>query len=316
MASPRARAVVLLTGLAIAAFASPAAAVGSNGAADAADQIVLSGPVMVPRGADAGEVVVVHGSVRIDGVAHGDVVVIDGPAVVHGQVSGSVIAVDGAVTIGPGAQINGDVTARRTISIANGARIGGRVRQHVAFAWRAPADVAGRFASWLAVSVSTLLLGLALVLFTPRALDAAAVIARSSPWRSTGWALAIAVGVPVVCVLFLASLVALPLGLVTMLALGLLAFVGYVVAAFAAGRALFAPPANRALAFAIGWAILRAIGAIPVVSGVTFGLAAAYGLGASAVAMWRARAIAGRHRGRRRAEAHDDRIAIVEEAGL
>jgi hypothetical protein len=308
MAPARAIVVALVAGAALVSVAGPAVA------ADAPDHVVLSGAVVIPRGTEVGEVVVAHGSARIDGVAHGDVVVFDGPIVVRGQVSGDVIAVDGRVVLAAGAQINGDVSARGTVSVADGVRVGGRIRQHVAYGWRTPVDVAGRFASWLGVSVSSLALGLVLVLLAPRALDTVAGVARSSPWPSAGWGLAVAIGVPVLGVLAVASLVALPLGVATLLSLGLLAFVGYGVSAYAIGRAIRPAPRSRALALAIGWLILRAIAAIPVVSGITFGLAAAYGLGAAAVATWRARATAGRHRGGRRSEAQS--LVALEEAGL
>lgn len=300
MAPPRAafvRALVVgaLAALSVLALSQPALA-----AADAPDQIVLSGAVLIPRGAAVGELVVLHGSARVDGVARGDVIVVDGPAVIRGQVSGDVVALDGRVVLGAGSQVHGDVSARGAVVVGEDARVGGRLRQHVAFGWRTPVDALGRFASWLAVSVSTLLLGLLLVLLAPRGLDGSASAARWSPWRAAGWGLALAVGTPVAVVLLAASLVALPLGLVLLLAFGLVAFVGYVVAAYAIGRAIRPAPANRAVAFVVGWAIVRAVGAIPVVSGVTFAVAAVYGVGAASVAAWRARETAGRHRGGRR----------------
>src|SRR5881397_503918 len=76
------------------------------------DQIVLSGTVTVPRGREVGEVVVLHGSATVGGVARGDVVVLDGPITVTGQVSGTVVAVTGSVTLGRDAQVRGDVIAR------------------------------------------------------------------------------------------------------------------------------------------------------------------------------------------------------------
>ena len=121
---------------------------------------------------------------------------------------------------------------------------------------------------------------------------------------------------PVVVLLALASIVALPLGLVALLGLGLLAFAGYAVCAYAIGRALHPSPGSRVVALGFGWLIVRAVAAIPVVSGVTFALAASYGLGAGAVATWRARATAGRHRGRRRPESPWTSAPLGEEAGL
>ena len=316
VASPLTRFVFVMAAASIlvVTVATIASAVSVRGSSTP-DQIVLRGSVVVPRGADVGEIVVLRGSARIAGVAHGDVIVVDGPIVVTGQVSGDVLALDGRVALGRGAQIGGDVSARGAVGITEGAEIGGTVRQHVAFAWRTPIDAVGRLATWLAVSVSTLLLGLVLVLIAPRALDAVANVTRSAPWAAAAWGLGLALGVPVLIVIGVASLVALPLGLVVLLGCALVVFVGYAIAAYAVGRALWTPPRNRALAFVFGWAILRVIAAIPVVSGVTFALASLYALGSAVVATWRAREMRGRHRGGRRATAPIP-TPVREEAGL
>jgi cytoskeletal protein CcmA (bactofilin family) len=280
---------------------------------EAGDQIVLSGTVVVPRGEEVGEVVVLHGSARIDGVALGDVVVLDGNIAIGGQVSGSVVAVDGSVTLGPNARIRGDVTARGEVRAAAGATVDGRVRRHAAFTWRTPVSVVGRFATWLAVTVSTFLLGLGVVLLIPRAADAAFAAARESPGSTVGWGVGLAVLMPVITLLAMASLVALPLGVAVLLALALIALIGYVLAAYSLGRLLWGAPRSRLVALVIGWAALRAIGAIPFVSGVTFGLASVSGVGAVAVATWRIRGGDGKHREGRFVELPEH---VHEEAGL
>lgn len=279
------------------ALARVAAAQGADAPRlEGPDLILLSGTAAVPRGTTVGEVIVLHGRAQIDGVALGDVVVLDGPVDVDGQVSGSVIAVDGRVALGPHAQIGGDVRARGRVHLTEGARVAGEVREHTAFTWRTPIGALGRFAGWLAVSLSTLALGLVLVLLVPRGLDAVGEVARTAPWTSAGWALALTVGLPVAVVLLGASLVGLPLALGVLLGTMLLGSVGYVVTMHAIGRLLWAAPRNRALAFLLGWAIARAVGLIPYVSGITAVLAACFGLGAALVATWRARAPGGKHR--------------------
>jgi hypothetical protein len=99
--------------------------------------------------------------------------------------------------------------------------------------------------------------------------------------------------VPVVSVALLASVVGLPLGLALLLALAFAGLVGFVVAALALGRRLV-PGRSGVLAFLVGWAILRLIGSIPVVSGIVFAAAAVVGVGGIVVATWRTR---GRGRG-------------------
>jgi hypothetical protein len=313
--APRAPVRFVASCLLLSLLLLPGAALAQDDpAADVTDQIVLRGSVHVPRGTQAGEIVVVSGSALVEGVARGDVIVLSGPIEVRGHVSGDVIAPGGDVRVGPDAQIGGNVTARGDVHLEGGARVGGTVRARTAFTWRAPVELFGPFASWLAVSVSTLLLGLAMVLVVPRGLDAVARVARRSPLRAIGWAAAVAVGVPVVIVLSVASLVALPLGVAALLGSAPLLFAGYQLSAYAIGRRLWDEPRNPAVAFVFGWLVLRAVGAIPVAGGVTFVLAGVFGIGAACVAAWRARATAGRHRERRAAVRLDE--AVREEAGL
>jgi cytoskeletal protein CcmA (bactofilin family) len=292
----------------------PAMLGGAAQPREAEDQIVVSGTVEVARGREVDEVVVLHGSARIDGVALGDVIVLDGGITVRGQVSGSVIAMEGSVRLGSGAHVGGDVTARGGVVVSEAAVVDGRIRQHAAFTWRAPLSLFGRFATWLAVTVSTLLLGLVIVFLSPRGVEAISDAARNATWFAVAWGAGLVVGIPVVVVVALASLVVLPLGLAVALALALAAFAGYGFAGYALGRLVWTNPERQVMAFLAGWGALRVIGLIPLVSGVTFVLAAAFGLGAAAVATWRARSEQGRHRGRHRAALPPE--PIPEEAGL
>ena len=263
------------------------------------DQIVLSGRVVVPRGQTVGEVVVVTGRVQVAGVVQGDVLLVDGSMVITGQVSGSVIAVDGSVRLAASAQVAGDVIAREDVEVAAGAQVGGEVRPHAPFTFKAPARAIGRFATWLAVSVSTLLLGLALLWLTPRGAERVLRAARETPWTSAAWGVGLAVLLPALTVLLLLSLVALPLGLLLVLAFAIVLFAGYAWTAWVVGNAVVRER-GRVLAFLAGWAIVRVVGLIPVVSGITFGLAAMFGLGAMSVAVWRARGATRRRGGSHR----------------
>jgi len=260
------------------------------------NQIVLSGDVLVRRGEDVGEVVVFHGTATIAGVVHGDVVMIDGRIEVTGQVSGSVVAVHGPISIGPNAQILGDVIGRNRLQIAEGARVDGDVRRGTAFTFRTPIDAFGPFAAWLAIAVSTLFLGGLLVLLAPRGLEASAAAALGSPWASAGIGLVVAIGLPVLAVFGVVSLVGLPFGLGLLLALAFVYSIAFVSSVFILGRAIWRAPRSRWLAFAIGWSIVLAASAIPFVGGVLWIVGAPYGLGALTVASWRARGTGGRHR--------------------
>lgn len=260
------------------------------------DQIVLSGDVTVRRGEEVGEVVVFHGTATVAGVVRGDVVVVDGAISITGQVSGSVVSVNGPVTIGANAQVLGDVMSRDRLRIARGASVGGTVREGAAFTFRTPVEVFGPFAAWLAVAVSTLALGALLLLLAPRGGEAVAVAALGSAWRSAGIGLGAFVALPVAALLGLLSLVGLPFGLALLLGLLLLYSVGFAWSVFALGRAMWRVPRSRWLALAIGWAVVAAVSAIPVVGGVVWFVGAGFGLGAMTMAAWRARGTGGRHR--------------------
>lgn len=275
----------------------------------APDQIVLSGRADVPRGRTVGQVVVFRGVASIQGVARGDVVVFSGRVSVAGQVSGNVVALDGAVVLAPTAQVRGDVISRGAVTVRRGAQVQGEIRENVPLSMRGPVEILGPLATWLAVSVSGLLLGLVLLWIAPRASESVVATARRAPWASAGWGIGVVVGLPVITLLLAVTLVGLPLALVVVLALGLALFVGYAWAAWILGRALLPPPRGRIVAFLAGFAVLRLVGAVPVVGGVTWVLAGAFGLGAGIVAMWSARGIGGKHRAGRTVEASGDRIA-------
>lgn len=284
-----------LGGPAVAQTPSPETPVGDP-EAEPRDQIVLSGDVLVPRGAEVGEVVVLHGTATVAGVARGDVIVVDGPISVTGQVSGSVVSVNGSVTLGPNAQVLGDVIARDRIRIEAGASVGGDIREGAAFTFRTPIEVFGPLGAWLAVVTSTLLLGLLLLFLAPRGAEAVAAAALGSTWSAAGIGLAAFVALPLSAVLAVLTLVGLPLGLALLLGLFLLYSVGFAWSVFVAGRALWRAPRSRWAAFAIGWAIVAAISAIPVVGAIVWFAGAAFGLGAMTIATWRARGAGGRHR--------------------
>ena len=214
------------------------------------DQVVLAGSVVVPRGQRVGEVVVFSGRATVHGVATGDVVVLEGPVTVTGQVNGSVIAADGAVRLAESARVGGDVFSSETIVTRPGAEVGGDARSDVRFSFEGPLVALGKLLGPVAVSVSVLLTGLALLLLAPRGADAVAETLTDAPLASLGWGILVALAVPVVAVALAISVLGLPLGLALLLSLGLWWMVGLTWAAWCAGRGLVRPPRGRGIAFA------------------------------------------------------------------
>jgi hypothetical protein len=141
-----------------------------------------------------------------------------------------------------------------------------------------------RVAIWFATSISSLALGVLLLVFAPRAGEAVARTASDRFGRSVGIGFAVFFGLPIAALIALVTIVGIPLGLGILLALALLFWVGYVAAALAIGRLIVKPPTSRVLAYLVGWAILRLVAIVPGLGGLAWFLATVFGLGAVAVA--------------------------------
>jgi hypothetical protein len=86
--------------------------------------------------------------------------------------------------------------------------------------------------------------------------------------------------------------VGIPLGLGLLAALGLIYALGYGASAWILGRSLLRPPTAWAVAFLVGWAILRVVALVPILGGLVWFAAAVFGLGVLVVAIWRGRSAA------------------------
>ena len=260
-------------------------------ASAATDHVVISGGAVVPAGQTAGDVVVIDGTVRIAGHVTGDVVSVSGPVRVAGRVDGDLIAVADRAFLAPTARGGGALRYgdERPV-LARGARVGGTISKED---WADTANGWGwlsLFGWWLAVSVSTLVVGALLVWLAPAALSAAQRAVRERPGAAIGWGVALALLLPVLALVALVTLVGIPLGLALLSAAIPVLLVAYATTAWIVGHRVMA---NRSrspwAALLAGWGILRVLALIPV-AGALVGLAATVmGLGALAVALWRAR---------------------------
>ena len=278
------RALVALAAMVpVLATAAPASAQADSGAET---HVVLTGRAEVRAGERAETVVILDGPAVIDGHVDGAVVALNGDIRVSGTVEEAVVALNGRATIAGGARVGGDVVSSKAPQVDAGAIVEGETRT-VRFSLRA----LGFFfwlAWWVAVTVSLLLLGILLLALAPAAMAASHAVARNEPGRAIGWGLLVAVGLPVISILVMLTLVGIPLGVLGLLSLAVVYATGYVVAALALGRTMVKEPRSRYLAFLAGLGILRVLGLVPVVGGLLTFVAAAYGLGAIAIAGRRA----------------------------
>jgi len=263
----------------------------AGSASAATDHVVITGGAVVPAGQTAGDVVVLDGPVRIDGRATGDVVSISGPVRVTGRIDGDLVTVSDRASLGPAARVDGDLRYgdERPV-LAAGSSVGGEISNED---WADAANGWGWVSAvvwWLAVTVSTLIVGALLVWLAPGALSAAERAVREHLGATIGWGIAIAIGVPLLAILALVTLVGIPFGVALLLAAVPVLLIAYATAAWIVGRRLLR---NRSTspwaALLAGWGILRVLALIPFLGALVGIAATVVGLGALTVALWRAR---------------------------
>jgi hypothetical protein len=276
---------VAVAGLVIGlALATPAAAQDGATQRDEDEQVVLTGGLVVPEGETVGTVVVFNGPVVIQGTVTESVVVFNGRTEISGTVQEDVVVFNGRVVIRSEAEVGGDVASQQDPEIEEGATVRGSV-QNIAnrVDWE-NLGFAGRLAWWIGYTVSTLILGLLLLLFVPRLDPAIVDVVRTRIGAGFGFGAAAFFLIPIVAVILLVTIVGIPLGIFVLLGLALIYTLGYVAGAHALGRLVIKPPTSRFLAFLAGLGILRLVALIPVAGGLVWVAAAIFGLGALAVA--------------------------------
>lgn len=252
------------------------------------DAVILTGRAFVAEGEEVGAVVTFDGPARIEGTVD-NVVAFNGDITVIGTVRETAIAFNGRVRLESGALVKGDVYSSLAPAIDPDATVRGETGRFDVKWFEAPFNVFSRLAIWLAVSVSTLVLGGFLLLLGPKALDAAVPVGKNEVGASVGMGFALFVGLPVLAIATIATVVALPFGLGLFFALALIYALGYVVSAWLVGRKLVGTERGRGVAFLAGWGALRLIALVPVLGGLTWFAATVFGLGVLLVEIWRAR---------------------------
>jgi hypothetical protein len=228
--------------------------------------------------------VIFNGNATIDGTATESVVAFNGDVEITGTVGDDVVAFNGRVIVRSGAEVDGDIASRQAPQIEEGATVGGEIE---GISGRFDLEGLGwvaRYVWWFGYTISTLILGLVLLMFLPGVDAPLADAFRRRMGASFGFGAAIFFLLPIAAVLLLVVVVAIPLGVFLLLALALLYTLGYVAGAHVLGRRLVNPPGSRFVAFLVGWLILRGIGLIPFLGGLVWVLASIAGLGALVIA--------------------------------
>ena len=212
----------------------------------------------------AQDVVVLGGSLDLDGEVRGDAVVIGGSAEVGGEVSGTLTVVGGSVFLGPEAKIYGDVMSfGGSVHRDSSAEIYGEITEvslgpdfDVDDLWPGiwiPSWHFGLFDFGLQdllvrvskTAILTVLL-LLLVLLFPTLITAVAECAERQPWKAgmfgLGAQLFFLFALPVLCIILMITVIGIPLALIlaplATLVLVVFFFLGFAGVAMAGGRLL------------------------------------------------------------------------------
>jgi len=264
------------------------AAVAQDGS-ETDEQVVLTGRLLVPEGETIRNAVIFNGDALVEGTVTERLVVFNGRTEITGTVGEDVIVFNGDVVVRSGARVGGDIVSLQDPEIEDGATVEGSV-DDLQTRWDVyDVGFAGRYAWWLAYSVSTLVLGLVLLALAPGLAAASVRALRERMGATIGFGLLWFLLLPVVAVLLLVTIVGIPLGLFLGLALALVYTIGYVVGAIGLGRLFVKEPTSRYLAFLAGWGALRVLALVPFLGGLLWFVATLLGLGTLWVAARSAR---------------------------
>jgi len=286
----RNRRVLLIAGAAVllsCLAASPAFAQAKDAADENADQIVMTGRLVVSADETVDTAVIFNGPALVEGTVRESLVVLNGDAEVTGTVQEDVIVLNGDLVIRSGAEVGGDLVTKSTPQVEDGATVRGE-RKSVATEFKIDeVGFGGRVVWWVAYSVSVLILGLLLLVFAPQLFPSVRETARTRLGPSIGWGAGLFFLLPIGSVLLLITVVGLPLGIFLLLALAFIYTLGYVVATLAVGNMIMRSSSNRFVVFLVGWVGLRLVALIPFLGGWLWLLGCIWGLGLLALAIHR-----------------------------
>ncbi|MEA2149220.1 MAG: hypothetical protein QOD69_1050, partial [Solirubrobacteraceae bacterium] len=248
------------------------------------DRIVVVGDVLVDRGVTAGDVVVADGDVTVRGTVDGALVVADGDVTIRGHVTGDVVTLAGTAILGRRAQVDGDLAyGDKKPQVAPGAQVGGKVKKidagHI--------GTGLAIGVWVAVTVSTLVLGLLLLLLFPKAADAVSRTFRARTGMAALAGVLTFLLLPILGVVLLITVVGIPLGVGLLLAVLPLYGLAYTASAFVIGRLIL--KTSRIPAFLVGLLILRVLAIVPFLGPVVWTVATVLGLGTLVLTALRSR---------------------------
>jgi len=238
-----------------------------------------------------GGVVAAGGSVDLAAPVGSAAKIAAGTLIIANRIAGDVEAAVGTLRITSRAEIGGNVSywSGQEAAVSEGARINGKIIRNVPP--ERPRFFPVAFFGWLVfVSINfvcTLILGLLSARFLPRYHQSVITTLRERPWASLGIGFIAAVVLPVVCALLFATVLAIPLALILLVAFFILLYWSRIYAIGRIGESILTrlrPASSRASAFVLGLFVYYVLAVIPVVGWLVVPLVMLFGLGAELIA--------------------------------
>ncbi|MCL5026162.1 MAG: hypothetical protein M1531_06675 [Chloroflexi bacterium] len=215
---------------------------------------------------------------------------------IGGPVKGDVDARVESLTLGPGANIGGNLTytSANEASVGSGARVAGQtVRHPVAPRAERPAEsVGGRIVGWLIGLLMAFVVGLVVVLLVPLwSRETAGMILRH-PWASLGWGAVALFAVPPALIIIAITIVGIPLALIILVLYLIALYLSQIIVGLFIGRWVldfFAVGPGRLTllgALAIGLVILSIAREVPFLGAAVTLAFLLWGLGALVLAFY------------------------------
>lgn len=238
--------------------------------------------------------------IELAGRIGGNVRAVTRQITISGTIDGKADLLAEQIVIAPGARIAGDLIYRsgNRPEIAEGASIGGTV-QEIKTGFPTMQKI-GRtllaigLALLLAWALGILVLGAVVQLIVPGLMEATADRLRQRPWAMLGRGVALLLLLPAVAGLLFATVIGIPVGILFLLVLFLLWWLGLVAVAYSIGlwmRGRLGRPTAPSMSARILWTlaglvVVGVVSLVPFVGIVVALLALAAGIGAVAAQTW------------------------------
>jgi cytoskeletal protein CcmA (bactofilin family) len=222
-------------------------AAGGNLTVDAAvlhNARLAGGRVHLSRRSEiAGRATVAAGDVLAEGAVAGQLAIFAQSVTIDGRFGGGIAVVARSLKVGPGARIQGRLTYRTELPpvIDPGAEIVGGVKQSDVQIVRPGPGPWGRAVAWIGAVIFTggvFLLGTLAILIAPTATAVTSARIRGQPLAAFAVGAAVTILLPVAALLFIATVIALPLGFALLLLWPVALLLGYLGGVVFAGDSL------------------------------------------------------------------------------